>query len=93
MPGMARPIIRRGRLAIGLVLMGASPLATPLPGPGGLMMFAGGLSLTLRNSAKARRLFARRMKQYPRTGALLDRALRRESAKRRRAREGADRVD
>jgi hypothetical protein len=85
----ARPVVRHGRLALGLVLMSTSPLASPLPGPGGLMMFAGGLSLTLRNSPKARRIFARQMKRYPRTGALLDRALRRESAKRRRARDGA----
>ncbi|HEX8389008.1 MAG TPA: hypothetical protein VF636_08325 [Sphingomonas sp.] len=93
---MAKPpglIARRGRLALGLLMMSASPIATPLPGPGGLLVFAGGLSLTLKSSARARRLFARSAKRYPRTGALLDRALRRASAKRRRARDEAALVD
>ncbi|WP_176472900.1 PGPGW domain-containing protein [Sphingomonas lenta] len=82
----SRPTARTGQLTLGLFLMGASPLAVPLPGPGGIMVFSGGLVLTLRSSAKARRIFARQKRRYPRTGALLDRAMRRRSALRRIAR-------
>ena len=84
-PRMARRIAQTGRLALGLFMMTASPIATPLPGPGGLMMFSGGLMLTLRNSARARRIYARRMRNYPRASAFLDRAMRRRSALRRKA--------
>ena len=86
MPQPPRPILRTGQLTLGLLLMGASPLAVPLPGPGGLMVFSGGLLLTLRGSPKARRIFARSKKRYPRTGLLLDRAMRRQSTLRRLAR-------
>ena len=84
---MSTPLARTGRLTLGLFLMGASPLAAPLPGPGGLMVFSGGLILTLRNSARARRIFARQKRRYPRTGQLLDRAMRRGSTLRRLQRE------
>lgn len=88
------PLARTGQLTLGLFLMSASPLAAPLPGPGGLMIFSGGLILTLRNSAKARRIFARQKRLHPRTGQLLDRAMRRGSALRRIARDReAARVD
>ena len=84
---------RGSRVALGIAMMTASPAAAPLPGPAGLVLFSGGLSLTLRNSAKARRIFARQKKRYPRAGALIDRALRRESARRRREREQAAEID
>lgn len=84
-----RTLVRTGRLTLGLFLMGASPLAAPLPGPGGIFIFSGGLMLTLRSSAKARRIFARQKRRYPRTGALLDRAMRRQSVLRRLARDRA----
>lgn len=84
-----RPFVRTGQVTLGLFLMSASPLAVPLPGPGGLAIFSGGLLLTLRGSAKARRIFARQKRRYPRTGQLLDRAMRRRSTLRRLARDRA----
>lgn len=87
MPSAPRPFVRTGQLTLGLLLMGASPLAVPLPGPGGLFVFSGGLILTLRGSSKARRIFVRQKRRYPRTGQLLDRAMRRGSTLRRLARD------
>ncbi len=73
-------------LILGSMLILATPLVALLPGPGGMFTFAAGLALILRNSPWARRKFARVMRRYPRTSALIDRVLRRRSAKRRRAR-------
>jgi len=62
-------------------------LIAPLPGPGGIFFFAGGLILILRNSRLARRKFVVAKRRWPRIGNLLDRTMRRGSALRRRARE------
>jgi hypothetical protein len=72
-----------------VVLMIAAPLVSPLPGPAGTLFFAGGMMLVLRNSARARHRFVRMKRKRPRLGALLDRAMRRGSALRRRARDRA----
>ncbi|WP_375402449.1 hypothetical protein [uncultured Sphingomonas sp.] len=71
---------------LGVVLLLLSPLVTPVPGPGGIFFVAGGLILILRNSARARRSYTRRRRRWPRLAAFLDRAMRRPSDKRRRAR-------
>ena len=63
----------------------AAAAVSPLPGPGGIFFFAGGLVLILRNSAWARVRFARAKRRWPRLGHLLDRAMRRPSALRRHA--------
>jgi hypothetical protein len=81
---------RLTRLWLGVAMMVASPLAAPLPGPGGILVFAGGLALVLRASPGARLRFVRLKRRWPRAGALADRALRRRSARRRRARAAAD---
>jgi hypothetical protein len=80
------PLLRPLAVALGLLLMTVSPLAAPLPGPGGLIIFSGGLVLVLRHSATARRVYARRMRHWPRANGFMDRALRRPSATRRRER-------
>lgn len=67
----------------------AAPLVSPLPGPAGTLFFAGGMMLVLRNSSRARHWFVRMKRKRPRLGALLDRAMRRGSALRRRARDKA----
>jgi len=86
------PALRTAALTLGIVLIAVTPLAALLPGPGGIFAFAGGAGLVLQNSVWARRQFARGKRRFPRTGNLADRALRRASARRRRARDAA-RVD
>jgi predicted small integral membrane protein len=77
----SRPV----QLTAAVLLILVSPLVGAIPGPGGVFVFAGGLILLLRNSRMARRQFARAKKRWPRLGGWLDRGLRRESARRRRA--------
>ena len=83
------PVSRIVQLALGVLLIIGAGIVGPLPGPGGIFLFAGGLILILRNSLWARRKFARAKRRWPRTGALLDRAMRRPSALRRHARDNA----
>jgi len=79
------PASRIAQLTLGIVLIIGAALVGPLPGPGGIFLFAGGLALILRNSRLARVKFARAKRRWPRIGALLDRTMRRRSALRRRA--------
>jgi hypothetical protein len=83
----ANPVMRVLLLSCGALLIAAAPLAAPLPGPGGTLIFAAGLVLVLRNSAWARRNFARWKRRWPRAGGFADWALRRRSAQRRRHRD------
>jgi hypothetical protein len=78
-------LARIAQLFAGGLLMLAAAAVSPLPGPGGIFFFAGGLVLILRNSAWARVRFARAKRRWPRLGHLLDRAMRRPSALRRHA--------
>jgi hypothetical protein len=73
------------QLALGTLLILLAAVVGPLPGPGGIFLFAGGLVLILRNSAWARRRFARAKRRWPRLGHLIDRTMRRPSALRRHA--------
>ncbi len=82
-----RPVFRIAQLVLGGVLILAAPLLAPVPGPAGIFLLAGGLVLILRNSPAARLRFARAKRKWPRTGRMIDRAMRRESALRRLARE------
>jgi len=93
-PPMPRrhPLVRLLQLTIGVLLLIGAALLGPLPGPGGIFLFAGGLILILRNSAWAKRRFARSKRRWPKTGQLLDRAMRRPSALRRHARDKAARL-
>ena len=87
------PVARIVQLVAGVLLIVAAGVVGPLPGPGGIFLFAGGLILILRNSLWARRRFARAKRRWPRIGTMLDRAMRRPSALRRHAREKARRVE
>lgn len=81
------PVLRVLQLILGgLLLIGAAAFA-PLPGPGGIFLFAGGMVLILRNSRWAQVRWARLKRRWPRVGGLIDRAMRRPSALRRRARD------
>ncbi|TPG12755.1 hypothetical protein [Sphingomonas oligophenolica] len=81
------PVSRIVQLVIGVLLIIGAGVIGPLPGPGGIFLFAGGLILILRNSRWARLRFARAKRRWPRIGSLLDRTMRRRSALRRHARD------
>ena len=89
MPAMTErhPTIRIAQLIAGGLLIVASCIIAPLPGPGGIFFFAGGLVLILRNSRWAQVKFARLKRRWPRIGHIVDVAMRRPSALRRRARD------
>jgi hypothetical protein len=78
--------LRTALFALGVILLLLNPVIGPLPGPGGILVFAAGLTLVLRNSRWAKRRFARAKRRWPRLGDLADRGLRRASARRRRER-------
>ncbi|MCW3849402.1 hypothetical protein OF829_19350 [Sphingomonas sp. LB-2] len=80
------PLIRYALIAAGLFLIALTPIVGPIPGPGGVFVFAGGLVLILRNSEWARKRFARFKRRWPRFGHYADMALRRRSFRRRQAR-------
>ena len=87
MASARHPLLRTALFGLGVVLLAVTPLVGPVPGPGGILTFAAGLVLVLRNSAWARKRFARLKKRYPRVGHYSDLALRRPSFLRRRARD------
>lgn len=86
LPKTSHPAIRYTLLGLGWLLIALTPIVGPIPGPGGIIVLAAGLTLVLRNSRWARRAFARAKRRWPRFGALADRGLRRRSARRRRER-------
>ncbi|MFC3558124.1 hypothetical protein ACFOKI_12015 [Sphingomonas qilianensis] len=83
------PFKRYGQLTLGSLMIILAPLAAPLPGPAGAVLFAGGMILVLRNSAAARQRWARLKRRSPRIGGFIDRLMRRGSALRRHARDKA----
>lgn len=75
---MRRPAMRMLQLVAGALLMTLGPaIGGPLPGPFGIVSFAAGLTLVLRNSAWARRRYAMFKRRHPRWGHWTDVALRR----------------
>src|SRR3954467_6847918 len=78
--------VRSALVVIGFILIGVTPLVGAIPGPGGIFVFAAGLSLVLRYSAWAKRLYVRLKRRHPRKGDWADWGLRRPSAKRRQER-------
>ena len=91
MPSPRSPAMRTAQLTAGGLLIVGAGVVAPLPGPGGIFLFAGGMVLILRNSRRARWRWARLKRRWPRTGSLVDRAMRRPSAIRRAARAKAAR--
>ncbi|MGS0626152.1 hypothetical protein ACU8YE_25270, partial [Ralstonia sp. VS2407] len=69
----------------GCTLLAASPLVGVIPGPGGVVVAAAGLTLMLRNSRWAKRRYVRFKKWQPKAGSWFDWGLRRRSARRRDA--------
>ena len=89
----ALPMVRQGLVVTGCLLMAVSPLVGAIPGPGGVFVFAAGLSLALKYSGLAKRIYVRFKRKHPEKGRWADWGLRRASAKRReellKAREAA----
>jgi hypothetical protein len=75
--------VRTALFMTGLLLLILSPLAGAIPGPGGIFVFAAGLTLTLRNSDWAKRQYVRFKLWQPKAGRWADWGLRRRSARRR----------
>jgi hypothetical protein len=68
------PLVRQILVGIGFL---------PIPGPGGIIVFGAGLSLILKYTGWAKRLYVRLKRKHPNKGRWADWSLRRESAKRR----------
>jgi hypothetical protein len=92
------PLTRRNRRSAlmrslgfwaGVLLVIVSPLVGAIPGPGGVVVFAAGASLMLKNSRWAKKQYARFKKRHPNKGAWTDWSLRRASHRRRTEREKA----
>lgn len=82
------------QFGLGILLIIAAPIASPLPGPGGILLFAGGLTLVLRTSLWARRHYVRFKRWQPKAGRWTDWGLRRKSHQRREAiRKEQERLD
>jgi hypothetical protein len=64
-------------MALGWLLIALTPLVGPIPGPGGILVFAAGATLLIRNSTWAKRLYVRMKRRWPRLGRLTDKAMRR----------------
>lgn len=79
------PAVRSALFALGVLLMIVSPLAGVLPGPGGILVFAAGLALTLKYSEWAKRRYVEFKRKHPKKGRWTDWGMRRRSARRREA--------
>jgi ribonuclease P protein component len=80
------PAVRSALVVVGFILIGLTPVVGPIPGPGGVIVFAAGLSLVLRYSAWAKRHYVRFKRRHPKKGDWADWGLRRPSARRRQER-------
>src|SRR5688572_27745734 len=79
------PAVRTVLVVLGVLLLALTPVVGPIPGPGGIIVFGAGLTLVLRYSGWAKRVYVRLKRKHPRKGAWADWSLRRRSALRRHA--------
>jgi len=77
------PVVRQCLVALGFVLIALTPVVGPIPGPGGIIVFGAGLSLILKYTGWAKRLYVRLKRRHPNKGRWADWSLRRGSARRR----------
>ena len=77
------PLVRQLLVATGFLLIAVTPLVGPIPGPGGIVVFGAGLSLVLKYTGWAKRLYVRFKRRHPNKGRWADWSLRRASARRR----------
>ena len=64
-------------MALGWLLIAISPLLGPVPGPGGIPLFAAGVAILLRNSTWAKRRYVLVKRRWPKLGRLTDKVMRR----------------
>jgi len=81
--------VRAGLVVVGCLLICLTPLVGPIPGPGGIIVFAAGLTLVLRYSDWAKKKYVHFKRKHPKKGAWADWGLRRGSARRREERRKA----
>jgi predicted membrane chloride channel (bestrophin family) len=74
----AARILRFGLVVLGVLVVFAGILISPIPGPGGIPVIVVGLMIVLRNSFKARRQFVRMQRAHPKMVNPLRRLLRRD---------------
>jgi len=79
------PAVRMALVGLGFFLIALTPVVGPIPGPGGVIVFAAGLTLVLRYSDWAKKQYVRFKRKHPRKGAWADWGLRRGSHQRREA--------
>jgi hypothetical protein len=79
------PVVEWSLFVLGVLLVVAGIVLAPLPGPGGIFFIAPGLALILKTSMWAKRHYVRVKRWQPKAGRLMDKALRRRSARRREA--------
>lgn len=77
------PIVRYLLVGVGILLIAITPLVGPIPGPGGIITFGAGLSLILKYTGWAKRMYVRFKRAHPNKGRWTDWSLRRASARRR----------
>lgn len=75
---IAARVKRVGMVLLGLLIILAGVLISPLPGPGGIPVIVVGLMIVLKNSFKARRQFVRLHRAHPRVISPIRRLLRRD---------------
>jgi hypothetical protein len=78
-----KPTVRVALIIIGIFLMIVAPIVGAIPGPGGTIVFALGLGITLKYSKWAKRRYVVFKRRWPKHGRWVDWGLRRGSAKRR----------
>jgi hypothetical protein len=80
-----KPAVRTALVVVGFLLIAVTPIVGPIPGPGGVVVFAAGLTLVLRYSDWAKKQYVRLKRKHPKKGAWADWGLRRRSHMRREA--------
>lgn len=79
------PTVRLVLFLLGCLILAVSPAVGVIPGPGGVIVAAAGLTLMLQNSRWAKRQYVRFKRWQPKAGSWCDWGLRRASARRREA--------
>ncbi|HEY8616720.1 hypothetical protein [Phenylobacterium sp.] len=77
-PEIVSRLVRGGLVTLGGLIVVAGVLIAPIPGPGGVPVIAVGLVVILRNSYKAKKVFVRAHRRWPRAVHPLRRLMRKE---------------
>jgi len=77
-PEIVGRLVRGALVTLGGLIVVAGVLIAPIPGPGGIPVIAVGLIVILRNSYKAKRVFVRAHRRWPKVVHPIRRLMRRE---------------